>query len=372
MSIPLSVHEIIAERDQLRAEFAVERRRIERKFEFLNRLRADEMGQNSRLVLQIGELETEQASLIKSNADQVDTIRTLERTQNESIALTATMAKALHDAGGLYERKQLELIDLYHAYETSKIIADQQHTNNKALEMRLSGLQLRLEEIGRELVRAEMKSHEKTREASSLSEELDLARSEAKLLNSKVESFQKRLENETARGMALEAEIRESGSERQAKSEMLRSLTIKRDIAEQAFRDAKRREEELVEVRDRIANRMHAIERAAAEKIEHQRSENAALQGALETARRECDTLRRANTYPRLGSINAKETLSNDPEREENVVLRKSIEEIAETILQLDKGLGGPKTGDANGTGIPLGMAHSALHVVGNGTAENP
>src|SRR5947209_16162326 len=56
MQLPLSMEEIVAERDQLRAEFAVERRRIEQKLEAADEAAAAHMGEIGRQTVTINDL----------------------------------------------------------------------------------------------------------------------------------------------------------------------------------------------------------------------------------------------------------------------------------------------------------------------------
>ena len=63
MQMPLSMDEIVAERDQLRAQFASDRRRIEQAHEALQHTRARDMVELGRRAASIGALEGESANL---------------------------------------------------------------------------------------------------------------------------------------------------------------------------------------------------------------------------------------------------------------------------------------------------------------------
>ena len=63
MQMPLSMDEIVAERDQLRAEFAVDRRRIEQAAEALQLARANDMSELGRRAASLAALEDEVANL---------------------------------------------------------------------------------------------------------------------------------------------------------------------------------------------------------------------------------------------------------------------------------------------------------------------
>ncbi|HWG05626.1 MAG TPA: hypothetical protein VG271_11480, partial [Beijerinckiaceae bacterium] len=77
--MPLSMTEIVAERDQLRAEFASERRRIEQRADALLAGRAQDMGELGRRARLIGELEADLAGSKNKVAAQADALEALER-----------------------------------------------------------------------------------------------------------------------------------------------------------------------------------------------------------------------------------------------------------------------------------------------------
>src|SRR3954452_3932259 len=69
MQLPLSMGEIIAERDQLRAEFATRQRRIEQQAERLVELRAQDMGELGRRATMIAALDEQLAETGRSLAE---------------------------------------------------------------------------------------------------------------------------------------------------------------------------------------------------------------------------------------------------------------------------------------------------------------
>jgi chromosome segregation ATPase len=112
MLLPLSVEEIRADRDLLRAEFAVERRRLEQKAEALNRVHGEDLGELGRraaiIVGREAEIATLQAKLSEAGAE----IAALGRSLAEATGEYAATSTALNGASILVERKDAELIAL--------------------------------------------------------------------------------------------------------------------------------------------------------------------------------------------------------------------------------------------------------------------
>jgi hypothetical protein len=112
MLVPLSTREIVAERDLLRAEFAVERRKLERKVAGLNEIHATEMAELGRRAAQLAEIGGAFTTLKKGHAEQsteLSAIRErLARTETEFAAINS----AFYAASGLVERKDADLMKL--------------------------------------------------------------------------------------------------------------------------------------------------------------------------------------------------------------------------------------------------------------------
>ena len=106
MQLPLSVEEIVAERDQLRAVFAVEKRRQEQKYEALQTTRGEdaaELGRRAGALAEIGAAaETLRAEVAHYQQKSAQSQRLLTDAQSEVGALNV----ALYDSEGLRERRE--------------------------------------------------------------------------------------------------------------------------------------------------------------------------------------------------------------------------------------------------------------------------
>jgi hypothetical protein len=112
MQLPLSAEEIRADRDLLRAEFAVERRRLEQKSEALNRVHGADLGELGRRAAVIAGREAEIASLQAKITEAGAEFAVLRRALAETTGEHAATSTALNGASILVERKDAELIAL--------------------------------------------------------------------------------------------------------------------------------------------------------------------------------------------------------------------------------------------------------------------
>src|SRR4051794_40724979 len=112
MQLPLSMEEIVAERDQLRAEFAVERRRVEQKLEAAGEAAAEHMGEIGRHAATINDL-TGQLSTTREELRSLGEAKdAAHRAIAENEATLAAALKTLEDESGAHgaTRERLETL----------------------------------------------------------------------------------------------------------------------------------------------------------------------------------------------------------------------------------------------------------------------
>lgn len=107
MQLPLSPQEILAGRDLLRAEFAVECRRLEQKAEALNLVHAADMAELSRRAEIIAGQEADLLALSQQDSERGAELGALERALAETSAELAATAKECYDESGLLTRKDV-------------------------------------------------------------------------------------------------------------------------------------------------------------------------------------------------------------------------------------------------------------------------
>jgi chromosome segregation ATPase len=290
MQVPLSVQEILAERDQLRAEFAVEQRRIELRAAQMNLAHAADRSELGRRAAEISALKDSLAQRNQENRDYEQMLAELDSELSEASAELGALTKALYDAGGLYERKQGELIELTLAHEAMTILAEERLANHAAADARSVALELRLGDVSRMLLEAEKRFMERTAQANKLTDALALSNRNLEHSESNSSALQKKLEAEVSRSAQMAQELAALRQQRDEDQGKLRTLMAKASANEAALEEAGRRENKLRTQREQQVEKARAAKHALDEKYDRLQSEYAALQGALEAARRRGET----------------------------------------------------------------------------------
>jgi chromosome segregation ATPase len=328
--VPLSVEEILADRDHLRAEFAVERRRLEIRVADVAQAHAadrSELGRRTAEILELKQaVETHQEEMRGKAEALANAEQEITNLSSEHGALSA----ALYDADGLYKTKQEQLAKLNQAQQALSTLADQRLANHAAADARAAGLELRLGDVSRTLVEAEQRFTERTAHAARLNDAFVVAKSNLEVLETNYAMLQRRFDAETARTAQLGKDIDELRQQRDADQGKLRALNIKIGVQESALEDAKQRETRITAQRDQHVEKARESERLLSEKYEGLRSESATLQGALDAARRRCDALESELSQARAGRGS-----SSGTEAEENASLRQGVSEIGAAIARL-------------------------------------
>jgi chromosome segregation ATPase len=328
--VPLSVEEILADRDHLRAEFAVERRRLEIRVADVAQAHAADRSELGRRTAEI--LELKQA--VEGRQEEVrGRAEALAKAEQEIANLSSehgALSAALYDADGLYKTKQEQLAKLGQAQQALSTLADQRLANHAAADARAAGLELRLGDVSRTLVEAEQRFTERTAHAARLNDALVVAKSNLEVLETNYAMLQRRFDAETARTAQLGKDLDELRQQRDADQGKLRALNIKIGVQESALEDAKQRETRITAQRDQHVEKARESERLLSEKYESLRSESATLQGALDAARRRCEALESELSQARAGRGS-----SSGTEAEENASLRQGVSEIGAAIARL-------------------------------------
>ncbi|MGH6800185.1 MAG: hypothetical protein ACRECZ_01995, partial [Methylocella sp.] len=134
MQIPLSPEEIRAGRDLLRAEFAVERRRLEQKLEALKLVHAADMAELGRRAAIIAHQDAGTLALSQQDSERGAEFAALQRALAETSAELAATAKECYDASGLLARKDVRIHELAASFEEAQALAAKQQDALAALD----------------------------------------------------------------------------------------------------------------------------------------------------------------------------------------------------------------------------------------------
>ncbi len=307
MQLSLSPEEILARRDLLRAEFAVERRRLEQKAEALNLVHAADMIELGRRAAVISGQDADLLALTQQDSERCAELAALQRAVAETSAELAATAKECYDTSGLITRKDAQINLLAASFEGAQALAAKQREALAALEATMA------------------------RQGQALA-------AQAAMIE------------------RLEGDLSTLRLQQQADQVTLKNAAARVADREEALEAAVKREKDLIRHRMLQAETARAAEGGYLEKIERLRSAHAASQDALDAARRTC-----AGLTQRLAALRA--TLPPEDvdgavmQREENEILRHKINEIGAAIIRAAGAAveaapaeGAGKSGRPNGT----------------------
>ncbi|MBX9757260.1 MAG: hypothetical protein K2Y29_00675 [Beijerinckiaceae bacterium] len=320
MQLPLSMTEIVAERDLLRAEFAVVQRRLERRLELLGDARAADMSEIGRKSAIIGAHAQEMAGLRAELARLEGVISTQAAAVAEAQAQTGAALKEAYDESGAREAAELKRVEFFRAAEQAQALAEERRLVIAGLETRLAGLEMRLGDAHHELAARDKTLLARDAVLDRVTDERDRARAEAAGHAAKVTALQAQLEERERRLAALD--------DRQAE------LTREKAALERRILDLSRAEMERVsrepEARGAFERQLEAAretERKLVADLDRLRAEKASLQGALEISRAELAGRAGGGSIRRIGPAAAPEPA---PE-----ALRHSISDLGAEVLRI-------------------------------------
>lgn len=366
---PLSISELTAEKDHLRAEFAVMQRRLERRSEEAMAAKHGAMEELGRRAVRIHALETDlgqrDQAIAALDADLADTRMRLVKTEEElaqtrsSLMGTRDTLAALNDAHAktlselAQTRSELAETTANLAQTRTELLATQDRLSRRDTEY--TDLDTRhaaaLGEIDtRRITISDLETRLATQTARGDEFERALGDRRAELAEERqrLAELARNLLAEQERGLGMEQRSRALETERDAKAAELVALTTRLDEAkaeharlEAALHDqtiARQAAEHRIED---FQTRMAALEAAdgasgldgTAGLPRALQAERSSLEGALALAREERSRLERELQTARQGAGNGDAEI-----RAENAALRQQMDELAERILQLSSG----------------------------------
>jgi chromosome segregation ATPase len=327
---PLSMAEIQADKDQLRAEFAMSTRRLEMSVEQLRAKTTNqlaELGKKSdaisRLKLELGEKTATIFALEAREKTLRDQIRATEQEY-------AVKTDAMHAAERMLADKQGELALLTAQLGERMVLSDSQKIEIVALRSQVETLKAQIDRIESDVRETEGRLNRQRSDAAAASSELGEERGRVEDFSARVGELERQLVAQTTeaeilgrRAHDLESRLTEQGrrlAEREHETTQLRSeLRHAREI-EQALRH------ELATVEGRHGS--------ATDKL---LSEKATIESELIRAQDEQGHLRL-----QIGQMKRDAESSWAAERMENALLRERINDIAAEVARLTGALEGP------------------------------
>jgi len=329
---PLSMAEIQADKDQLRAEFAMSTRRLEMSVEQLKAKSTNqlaELGKKSdainRLKIELGE---KTATIFALEARDKALRDQLRATEEEFAVKTNTMLEAQR----ALSEKEAELAKLMGELDERAVLADAQKIEITALKTNVDALKERLTVAGEEVKAVEDRRDAERLELKAATQELTEERSKVENLGRRVAELEQQLVAQTTeaeilgrRAMDLENRLTDQSKLLAQNETELQHMLKEIETGRKTETDLRA---ELAEMEGRTSSMTEAL-----------RSEKSQLQSDLAHANEERARLtRELNQHKR----EAEEAWAS--ERVENALLRERINDVAAEVARLASALEGPNS----------------------------
>jgi chromosome segregation ATPase len=198
---PLSMAEIQADKDQLRAEFAMSTRRLELTIEQLKAKTTSQLaelgkktGSINRLKVELGE---KTATILSLEAREKGLKEQLRATEGDF----ATKTRTLHDAEQVLADKQAELARLAAELDERSVVADSQRVEMVAMRTQVDALLVQIEDHEHEAKEAQARLNRARQDTEAAARQLADERQKGEALGARLQEFEARV-GEQSRALA--------------------------------------------------------------------------------------------------------------------------------------------------------------------------
>ncbi|HEY5215603.1 MAG TPA: hypothetical protein VIJ17_01780 [Pseudolabrys sp.] len=329
---PLSMAEIQADKDQLRAEFAMSTRRLEMSVENLKTKSTSqlaELGKKgdavNRLKIELGE---KTATIFALEARDKALRDQLRSTEEEYSVKTSAML----DAQRALSEKEAALAKLIGELDERSSIADAQKVDIVALKTQVDALKDRLDHAGNELKTVEDRRDAERVELKAATQELSEERGKVENLGRRVSELEQALVAQTTEAEILGRRAQDLENRLGEQSRLLNESEFELKHLRGDIETARKTEGDL---RAAIAE-LDGRTSSATAKL---RAENAQMQAELDRTKDERDRL-----AGDLGKMKRETEESWASERIENSLMRERINDVAAEVARLASALEGPNS----------------------------
>jgi chromosome segregation ATPase len=329
---PLSMAEIQADKDQLRAEFAMSARRLEMSVDQLKNKTTSqlaELGKKSdainRMKIELGE---KNATIFSLEAREKAIKEQLRATEEEFAAKTG----ALRAAEQAVTDKKNELAKINAELSDRSMMAETRQVELVAVRAQIEALQNRVGDAEKEFSATQTRLEQQRGESDAATRELTEARSRVENLSQRVTDLDRQLIVQVKEAEMLGHRVNDLEARLATQGKLLAERDFENNQLRQANQAAERTAKEL---REEIAA-THGGKSPALEKL---KTEKAAVEEQLRVARDE-----RAKLQRDINAIQQQAESSWATERMENALLRERINDIAAEVAKLAMQLEGPNS----------------------------
>jgi len=327
---PVSMVEIQADKDQLRAEFAMSTRRLEMSVEQLKARttgQLSELGKKTDAINRLkNDLGEKSAALIAMEAREAALREQVRATEEELAHKTTTM----HETARALSDKEAELAKLSAELGEREHLTDSQRVEIVALRTQTEALKAQVERAERDVTDAQDRLTRERQDATDLARELEDERAKAASLTGRVGELERQLAVQTTEAEVLNRRVHDLEARLNEQSKVLAERDYETAQLRAAAENAKRIENDL---RSELAN----VEQRHNGMSSSLRAEKAVLEKELEHTREE-----RAKLLSDLNAMKRDAESTWAAERVENALLRERINDIATEVARLTMVLEGP------------------------------
>jgi chromosome segregation ATPase len=327
---PLSIAEIQADKDQLRAEFAMTMSRLEMNVEQMKAKTTNQLADLGRKSEAIGRLKLElgekTAALFALEAKEKQLSDDLQTTQTELAAKTG----ALEEAERALASARTELAQVTANFNDASVTSGSQRVEVVALRAQTEALKGQIDSYEKETKALWDHLNTKTAGLEAANQQLAEERSHADDLANRVAELDRQLTAQTAESEVLGGRVQELAARLDEQGRLLAD----REGLSQNLRDQAMSAEKIeADIRAQLAG-MEDRHRLALATI---KTEKSLIETELKRSQEERDKLQREIAAVKRDAENAGEY-----ERMENAVLREHIDEVAAEVARVTATLEGP------------------------------
>ena len=345
-SVPLSLNEIQADKDRMRAEFAMSTRRLEMSIKSFKEKAASQ-------IIEINKSRDELRRLAEERSEKNDALTSLEanaaelrnelRRREEQLQ---QISNKLLDAEARLEERSLEIEKMGRMYDEASFASSSRQIELVARETEVEKLSTDVSELRDLRKEADRKVREMAAETKAATDELKLEKRRSADLEARLERTMSSLSDREEKLDRREKELERLRAELKANSgsenEMGAALA-------QAQEDKVKLEGEIAELTLQMSTLLNGAKGADIEKaMAKLNADRERIEGRLKTLVDENKRLRKeVETFGRTKSDDW------DEERRENALLREQINDLAAEVVSLTMSLDGPDSPIRKALGTP-------------------
>jgi chromosome segregation ATPase len=327
---PVSMVEIQADKDQLRAEFAMSTRRLEISVDQLKTRTTGQLAELGKKTDAINRLKSdigEKTAAVFALESRENSLREQIRTSEEELAVKTTI---MHEAARALSDKEADLARLTADLNERAVVTDSQRVEIVALRTQVEALKSQIDRFETEIKDAQDRLYHERFDADAAAKDLEAERNKVESLANRVADLERELLVQTTEAEVLNRRVQDLETRLTEQGRVLAERDYESTQLRSSVENTRRIETDL---RAEIA----ALERRHGGTSAALRSEKAVLEKELEHTREERTKLQRE-----LAAIKRETESTWAAERVENALLRERINDIATEVARLTMVLEGP------------------------------